>query len=210
MTVSGEVENQLRAALPHVSPQARVILDALRFGGGRIWSAAEMARLLGIPSRFTLGRMLRRQGLPGLRELASWINVLGWVIVAERSKASLFLIATRSRRIPAVCYRTVKRLTGLTWVELKARGSPWALRLFIDRCQAIRRQRKNERGRNPASCGQTSRRSSVNHLVGAVTGHPTQRHRLGRRATLGNESAPAGQPAAASRKWKSRAEPNTA
>src|SRR6267154_5472084 len=141
------MDQQLRAALPHLSLRAQAIVDALRLGGGKIGSAAEVAGVLGLPSRFALGRMLLRQGLPGLRELAGWIGVLEWVRATERSNASLFVIATRSHRNPAVCYRTVRRLTGLTWVELKARGSSWALRLFIDRCQAISGDSHDRRGR---------------------------------------------------------------
>jgi DNA-binding IclR family transcriptional regulator len=81
--------------------------------------------------------MMRRDGLPGLRELADWVSVLEWVSAAERTEASLFTLATLSHKSPAVAYRVVKRLTGLTWVRLKRRGSPWALRLFVRRCQAL-------------------------------------------------------------------------
>jgi len=146
VTVPTGMQHHLLAALPHLSFQAHTIVDALLVGGGKSGSGGEMARQLGLPSRYALGRLLQGQGLPGLRELAGWISILGWVIAAERSKVSLFVMATRSRRSPAVCYRMVKRLTGLTWVQLKNRGSPWALRLFIDRCQAIALQDKDERG----------------------------------------------------------------
>ena len=136
MTAVAALEHELHAALPYLSVRARVVLDALLLSGGSIGSATQVAARLGLPSRFALGRLLRRQGLPGLRELATWISLLGWMIRAERYKLPLFVIATRSRRSPAVCYRSVKRLTGLTWVQLQARGSPWALRLFMARCRA--------------------------------------------------------------------------
>ncbi|SRR5712692_128357 len=137
MTIAIGLQHQLGVALPNLSFQARAIVDALQLGGGRIASATRVAQLLGLSSRFALGRMLRRDGLPGLRELAAWISIFGWVIVAERSKASLFAIATHSGRTPAVCYRTVRRLTGLTWVKVKARGFRWVLRVFVLKCQAI-------------------------------------------------------------------------
>lgn len=131
MTAVTALQHQLHTAFPHLTFHARAILDALMLGGGCIGSTTVVAQRLGFPSRFALARMLRRQGLPGLRELGAWISLLRWLIAAERSEAPLFVIATRSRRCPAVCYRTVKRLTGLTWVQVRERGSAWALRRFI-------------------------------------------------------------------------------
>lgn len=135
MTAVTALQRDLHAALPPLTVHARAILDALLLTGGSIGSASVVATRLGLPSRFALGRMLARQGLPGLRELAAWISLLEWIILAERFKVPLFVIATRSRRSPAVCYRTVKRLTGLTWAELRAHGSPWVLRLFAAQCR---------------------------------------------------------------------------
>jgi hypothetical protein len=142
MTAVTALEHDLRVVLPRLSVQARAIVDALLLSGGSIGSATRVAERLGLPSRFALGRMLRRQGLPGLRELAAWVSLLDWVILTEHSQAPLFAIATHARRNPAVCYRTVKRLTGLTWAQLKGRGSRWVLRQFIARCRAIRTGRR--------------------------------------------------------------------
>ena len=131
------LQHELYTAFPHLSFRTRSILDALLLTSAGIGSAGKVAPLVGLPSRFALGRMMRREGLPGLRELADWVSVLEWVSAAERTEASLFTLATRSHKSPAVAYRVVKRLTGLTWVELKGRGWPWALRLFVGRCRAI-------------------------------------------------------------------------
>jgi len=157
MSVQASMELALRASLPHLSFRTQAIVDALRLGGGSIGSAAEVARVLGLSSRFVLGRMLRGQGLPGLRELAAWISVLGWVMLAERSNASLFVIAIRSRRSPAVCYRMVKRLTGLTWLVLKAHGSAWVRGLFVKRCRAIGKTRGDSRGHGSADVGRPAK-----------------------------------------------------
>jgi len=138
--VASALEHHLHAVLPHLSRGARVIVDVIRLRQGNVGSTGLAAQLFGFPSRFALARMLRREGLPGLQELAAWISVLGWVVAAERSRVSLFVIAGHSGRSPPVCYRTVRRLTGLTWAQLRARGSPWVLRLFIDRCQMLRRE----------------------------------------------------------------------
>lgn len=133
MRAVAALQHPLHNAFPHLSFHARAILDALMLGDGCIGSTAAVAGRLGFPSRFALARMMRRQGLPGLRELGAWISLLRWLIAAERSEEPLFVIATHSRRCPAVCYRTVKRLTGLTWVQLRARGSTWVLQRFITR-----------------------------------------------------------------------------
>lgn len=138
--VAGALEHHLHAVLPHLSRTAQAIVDVIRVRQGKVGSTALAAQLFGLPSRFALGRALRREGLPGLQELAAWIGMLGWVVAAERSRVSLFVIATRSGRAPPVCYRTVKRLTGLTWTQVVGRGSPWVMRLFIDRCQMLRRE----------------------------------------------------------------------
>jgi hypothetical protein len=147
---------RLYRAFPHLTFRTRAILDALLLTSAGIGSAGRVARLVGLPSRFALGRMMRREGLPGLRELADWVSVLEWVSAAERTKASLFALATRSHKSPAVAYRVVKRLTGLTWAQLKARGSPWLLRLFVGRCQALC---------SKSLCGPSLRCSSGNHLL---------------------------------------------
>ena len=146
MSVPTDMYPHLRAALPHLTFRAQVIVDALMLGGGDIGSATYVSRMLGMGSRFALGRMLWRQGLPGLRELSGWISVLAWVIAAERSDLSLFMIAVHSKRSPAVCYRLVRRLTGRTWVKVRARGSAWVLGLFVERCKRILQQ-KRKRGR---------------------------------------------------------------
>jgi len=130
----------LRPGLPGLSFRAQAIVDAIRLGRGTIGPTKEVARLLGLPNRFALGRMLLHEGLPGLRELAGWISILGWLAAAEQSNAPLLTLAVRSRRSPAACYRLVRRLTGLTWLGLKARGSHWALVAFVKRCKAIYRK----------------------------------------------------------------------
>lgn len=145
--IASALEHHLHAALPHVSRTAQAIVDVIRLRQGKVGATVLAAQSFGLPSRFALARLLRREGLPGLQELAAWISVLGWVVAAERSRVSLFMIASRTGRSPPVCYRTVRRLTGLTWAQLVARGSPWVLRLFIDRCQTLRRESDSPQAR---------------------------------------------------------------
>ena len=113
------------------------MLDAVYLARGTIGSTAAVARRLGLANRFALARMMRRDGLPGLRELSAWVGLLGWVAVAERSGMSLFVIAGRWHKAPALCYRIAKRLTGLTWLQLRRRGLDWVLGRFLRRCRAV-------------------------------------------------------------------------
>jgi hypothetical protein len=132
-----DVERVLKVALPRLSVRGQAILDAVRLAGGAIGSTATVARRLGLSNRFALARVMQRDGLPGLRELGAWVALLEWVAVAERSGMPLFAIAVRSHKSPAVCYRTVKRLTGLTWMQLKGRGWEWLLGRFLRRCRVV-------------------------------------------------------------------------
>jgi hypothetical protein len=132
------LEHHLLAALPHLSGRVSNVVHALVQKGGTTSCATTVARSVGASSRFAFARRMRREGLPALHELAAWVRLLVWVGRAERGSGSLYDIATRSGRNPAVCYRTVKRLTGLTWVELRPRGFHGTLRLFLRRCETIR------------------------------------------------------------------------
>jgi len=83
---------------------------------------------LGLRNRFRLERLLRRAGFPSLRQFAAWAEIDSWVSAAERTGASLFSMAVRAHRHPSACYRLVKEVTGLTWVQLRKRGSRWVER----------------------------------------------------------------------------------
>jgi hypothetical protein len=132
------LEHHLLAALPHLPDRVRAIVHALVLSGGTMSCATKVARSTGLPSRFALARLMRRAGLPALHELAAWVRLFGWVTRAEQGTGSLFVIATHSGKSPAVCYRTVKRLTGLTWLESRSLGSGGILRLLLHRCEALK------------------------------------------------------------------------
>lgn len=126
---------QLHTVLPHLSVRAQAIVDALLLSGGELGTATELAPHIGEPNRFAVARLLRREGLPALHSLAAWARVLTWVQRAERTGCSLCELAFRCKKDPAVCYRTVKRVTGLSWGDLRRRGSQWLIADFIAHCQ---------------------------------------------------------------------------
>src|SRR5437764_14057053 len=73
------LEHHLLAALPHLSGPVRGVVRALVLSGGTMSCATTVARSTGLSSRFVLGRMMRRAGLPALHELAAWVRAFGWV-----------------------------------------------------------------------------------------------------------------------------------
>ena len=86
----------LRVVLPHLSFQARAVLDSLWLGGGSVGCATRGAEVLGLRNRFALARMLRREGRPGLRELAAWVSILGSVMATELSSVLLVTLGIAS------------------------------------------------------------------------------------------------------------------
>lgn len=128
----------IRAARPGMSPLVLAVAEAILLAGGSIGSARAVARGVGLPSRFCLARLLRREGLPPLHRLAGWAAVLSWVRAWERGRTSLSRLAFRSRRHPSACYRLVKEVTGLTWEHVRARGSGWVERELLREVRATR------------------------------------------------------------------------
>ena len=126
---------KIRAARPAMTLVPRVIVEAVFLSEGSIGSAQEVARQLGIPSRFKLARILKREGLPPLHRLAEWATLESWVRAVEQDGMSLCRLAFRSQRHPSACYRLVKELTGLRWGEVRARGLPWLQRQFVRHVQ---------------------------------------------------------------------------
>ena len=129
------LESVAQLPIPCLSMRARAVFDALVLCGRPIGTAEEVADRLGLRNRFDLARFLEHEGLPPLHELTDWVSLLCWVSEWERTGASLCKLAWRSGRQPAVCYRTVKRLTGVTWSAACSRGFLWISEQFLARCR---------------------------------------------------------------------------
>lgn len=149
----------LRRGLPNLSVVVGAVLDGMVLTGGTLGQANDLARHLGLANRFALVRRMHREGLPGVRELASWITMLGWVVEAEKTGASLFEIALRGHRCPAACYRLAKRMTGHTWTELRERGSRWLLERLEKRCREIGARLGHKKTRTKVTPGQALKMS---------------------------------------------------
>lgn len=125
----------LSGTLYWVSLRTRAVLDALVACDGEFGRARFFAVRLGFRDRHQLARVLAREGLPPLEELAAWIRVIRWVLSWEQDRTALSELALGGGADPAVCYRTVRRLTGANWRDVRARGLAWALDRLRDRCR---------------------------------------------------------------------------
>lgn len=99
-----------------ISPECRRVVDALAMPGV-VADPGSLAKHLGLRTRHQLARGLTRDGLPPFENLRAWIRIVRWVLAWEDQGTSLFRSAVSEGLDPAVCYRTVKRLTGAAWVR---------------------------------------------------------------------------------------------
>jgi hypothetical protein len=130
----------LLAALPLKSAETTRLVEALAASGGLVPDAGRFAAVLAMGSRYRVARMLRREALPQLEELAAWVRLIRWLVRWEASSRSLSRMALDDGLETSVCCRTVRRLTGTTWTEARARGSAWAILLLSERCRALARR----------------------------------------------------------------------
>ncbi len=145
------VRRLLLAALPLRSAESGRVVEALARSGGLVHDAHRFAEAVGMGSRYRVARLLRREGLPQLEELAAWVRVLRWLSLWESGSGSLSRMALDAGLETSVCCRTIRRLTGATWTETRERGSDWALLLLVERCRslaaaAIRASSRPDRG----------------------------------------------------------------
>jgi DNA-binding beta-propeller fold protein YncE len=129
----------LLTRLPWLSAQGRAVINVLVCENGRAGSADLVAARLGLRTRFQLARLLRREGLPPYEMLTGWASVLYWMFEADRGGTTLLAIARRGHMDPAVCYRLIRRLTGLRWSELRRVGTAAVLLRFLTLCRPCRR-----------------------------------------------------------------------
>jgi hypothetical protein len=133
----------IRAIRPRMTVYPRAIVEAILLSEGSIGSAKLVANLLGFRSRFQLARLLKREGLPPLHRLAAWTTILSWVRAAECEGICLFRLAFRSHRHPAACYRLVREVTGLSWMEVRGRGSQWVEHMLVKEFRDVLRNKKS-------------------------------------------------------------------
>ena len=124
----------LQRALPRLSAEGRTVINTLGCYNGSYPSASDVAAIAGMPSRYHLARVLRREGLPPLVELGGWARALFWLFQAEATGASLRQLANHEGVPNATAYRLIRRVTGMPWTALRRAGLSVALLRLRDRC----------------------------------------------------------------------------
>ncbi|HLZ44653.1 MAG TPA: hypothetical protein VKQ05_03150, partial [Gemmatimonadales bacterium] len=125
-------------ALPWLSPDGRAVINSLICDNGRVGSAQTLSERLGLRSRFQLGRLLQREGLPPYEELAGWVCVFHWMLCADagQGRGALRTLAGHSAIDLASSYRLVRRVTGHSWKDLRRLGTAEVIHWFQSRVHA--------------------------------------------------------------------------
>jgi hypothetical protein len=130
----------LLAALPLKSPETTRVVVALAALGGLLHDTQRFAAVHGMGSRYRVARVLRRESLPQLEELAAWVRLIRWLVRWQANSDSLSRMALDDGLETSVCCRTIRRLTGATWTQARARGPEWAILLLTERCRTLARR----------------------------------------------------------------------
>ncbi len=123
----------LKAAFPTASKSGIRILEAIAVTQGEVAPAEVFAHRLGYANRHQLARELDHAGLPVFTQVKDWTRILSWVLRGEVYGESLCGGALETARYPSARYRLVKRVTGRTWSEVRARGSEWLVATIRER-----------------------------------------------------------------------------
>ena len=132
-----QIASYLRRELSWLTPRGHAIVDYLLEAGGYPGRAQAVARAVGLRNRFQLTRTLRQEGLPCLDELSGWIRTLRWVYEWETEGIAVSRTALQAGRDLALSYRTVVRVTGRRWREVRAFGWGWVVTGLRDRCPGV-------------------------------------------------------------------------
>ena len=111
-------------------------MTAIARSGGRFVSSTSLARVVGLRDRHELDRLLHNEGLPTYKEISGWIRVLTWVLEWESTGVGLSSSALGAGLNAEVYGRKVQRVTGLSWTQVRSRGSTWVLLELVGRCRS--------------------------------------------------------------------------
>jgi hypothetical protein len=91
-------------------------------------------RLASACVRGSSSRPCSATGLPPLHRLSGWITLLQWTWDRAENEVSLSQAALRAGREPAACYRLVRRITGMSWTNVRTAGPDWVVARFLEEC----------------------------------------------------------------------------
>ncbi|HEX9727815.1 MAG TPA: hypothetical protein VGA37_04870 [Gemmatimonadales bacterium] len=120
--------------LPARSEATRSLLKLLVESGGSVHGAETMALRAGFRNRHQMRRALIAEQLPPATEIAGWIRVLRWSIDWETAGQTPSASALHKGLDPATHYRTVLKITGAHWTDVKQHGPGWVTLKLLERC----------------------------------------------------------------------------
>lgn len=123
----------LDSSLTPATANGSAVVRAIARSGGRFVSSTSLATQVGLQDRHALDRLLYNEGLPTYKRLSGWIRVLTWVLEWESTHRALSNAALGAGLNTEVYGRTVQRVTGQTWTEVRSRGSSWVLLELVGR-----------------------------------------------------------------------------
>lgn len=107
---------------PSMCPKCRQILGVIGLRGPWHVSPRSVAEACGMASRGELARHLARHGLPPFSTLRAWLRVVDLVRSWDASACSVMRNCWAHGRDPSIGYRTVRRVTGLSWLRVRTDG----------------------------------------------------------------------------------------
>jgi len=124
----GQITERLfDAVLPHSADTARKVVRELVASQGTFGSAVALSHAVGFRNRHQLARELTRERMPALQDLAGWVRTLLWTAEWEIHGRAISNAALRDAADPAIRYRTVERVTGRPWSEVRQLGTGWLI-----------------------------------------------------------------------------------
>lgn len=134
-----DLETLLLSQLPGVCNRCLALWRILAQAAPHKITGARCAQSLGYRNRYQFLRWLGRHGYPTFLELSDWTRLIAWLHETSRASTPLTRQAWATGVEPSVCYRTVRRLTGLTWESVRIQGLPWWVQRFrVQVGQAVR------------------------------------------------------------------------
>ena len=120
--------------LPNACPSCRLVISFYAELAPELPRAKRVAIQAGYRSAAGLTRALGRHGFPAPSKLAAWIRVLHWIQAWEDSKSPLVRQAWHQGIDPSVCHRTIRRVTRMSWSEIRELGLDHWLHRFGEVC----------------------------------------------------------------------------
>ncbi len=140
------VHTLIVCSLDWISPATREVIDAIVVHRGHLGRDADaFAGSLGYRDRHHLARQLKREGLLPLQELAAWVRILWWVSECEGERMALGRLALVGAHDPAVWYKTVERITGLSWPRALEAGCAFLVLRLREQCTPPSQTRRPRR-----------------------------------------------------------------